>query len=76
MLAAHLYELPTPLTRLRPDVPPDLESVVLRCLAKVPAERYASANDLDAGLAGCQAAGTWTARDAADWWRCHGAANG
>jgi serine/threonine-protein kinase len=48
----------------------ELEAVVLRCLAKAPAERYADANDLEAALAICQAAGSWTAKDAADWWRC------
>src|SRR5262249_32001398 len=41
VLAAHLYEAPLPLTRHRPDVPNDLQTVVLRCLAKQPAERYA-----------------------------------
>ncbi len=68
-LAAHLYEPPVPPTQLRPDVPHDLEAVVLRCLAKDPAARYPDAESLEAALAGCSVAGTWSAKDASSWWR-------
>jgi len=71
LLAAHRYEPPWPLTDLRPDVPADLEAVVLRCLAKEPAGRFADADALDRALAGCACAGWWTAEDAAAWWRHH-----
>jgi serine/threonine protein kinase len=37
---------PEPPTRLRPDVPLELESVCLKCLEKEPARRYANAADL------------------------------
>jgi len=37
---------PEPPTRLRPDVPRDLESVCLKCLEKDPARRYPSASEL------------------------------
>jgi tetratricopeptide (TPR) repeat protein len=37
---------PEPLERLRPDVPRDLASVVDRCLAKRPADRWPSAGDV------------------------------
>ena len=55
-LAAHLYELPAPLTQQRPDIPADLQAVVLRCLANEPAKRYADAESLEAALSNCQAA--------------------
>ncbi|MBX3472462.1 MAG: protein kinase [Planctomycetes bacterium] len=45
-----LEEPPTPPTRERPEVPPALEALVLRCLAKEPGRRPASAADLAAAL--------------------------
>ena len=47
----HLSEVPTPPSELRPEVPHDLDSVVLRALAKEPSERYQSAEEMDADLA-------------------------
>src|SRR5512133_887495 len=47
----HLSEVPTPPSELRPEVPHDLDSVVLRALAKDPSERYQSAEEMDADLA-------------------------
>lgn len=69
LLAAHLYEAPQPLTDHRPDVPADLEAIILRCLAKDPADRFSDAASLDAALAECRTVGRWTEREAAQWWR-------
>jgi serine/threonine-protein kinase len=69
MLAAHMYEPPAPLTNRWPEVTEELEAIVLRCLAKDPAERFASAATLKKALAGCPAAGRWTEEEAACWWR-------
>jgi tRNA A-37 threonylcarbamoyl transferase component Bud32 len=46
----HLEEQPTPLRRLRPGVPPALEAVALRCLAKERWSRYQNATDLASDL--------------------------
>jgi serine/threonine-protein kinase len=46
----HLSEIPEPPSELRPEVPPDLDLVVLRALAKEPADRYQSAAAMDADL--------------------------
>ena len=43
--------MPEPPSELRPDVPHDLDLVVLRALAKDPDERYQSAEEMDADLA-------------------------
>src|SRR5262245_17192765 len=47
----HLSEVPKPPSELRPEVPHDLDSVVLRALAKDPSERYQEAGEMDADLA-------------------------
>src|SRR5438093_9374697 len=44
----HLSKVPEPPSRLRPDVPRDLDFVVMRALAKSPEERYQSADEMDA----------------------------
>ena len=46
----HVQETPVPPAQLNPDVPPDLQAVILRALAKRPEDRYATANDLRADL--------------------------
>ena len=46
----HVREAPVPPSRRNPDVPPPLEAIVLKALAKNPANRYASAQDLRADL--------------------------
>jgi serine/threonine-protein kinase len=53
VIAAHLYEVPEPLSRHRPDVPADLEAVILRCLAKVPEKRFHDVESLDRALGAC-----------------------
>ncbi len=46
----HLSEIPDPTSELRPEVPDDLDNVVLRALSKEPADRYQSAAAMDADL--------------------------
>ena len=46
----HLAETPPVPSELRPDVPADLDLVVVRALAKEPADRYQSAAAMDADL--------------------------
>ncbi|MFD7661634.1 serine/threonine-protein kinase, partial [Streptomyces sp. NPDC059788] len=46
VLHRHLYEPPVPVRRLRPDVPEQLEALVLRLLGKDPQERPADAQEV------------------------------
>ena len=46
----HLSNAPKPPSKLRPEVPPQLDKVVLRALAKNPDERYQSADEMEADL--------------------------
>src|SRR6266542_3059652 len=52
----HLEQRPEPIRSFRPDVPLELERVVLRCLEKDAAGRYASAGTLRAALAAARGA--------------------
>jgi serine/threonine-protein kinase len=46
----HLSQAPVPPSKHRPEVPRDLDYVVLRALAKDPADRYHSAEEMDSDL--------------------------
>jgi serine/threonine-protein kinase len=46
----HVQESPVPPRQLNPGLPPALEAIILKCLAKNPANRYPSAEDLRADL--------------------------
>ena len=46
----HLSNVPAPPSELNPKVPHDLDAIVLRALAKDPAQRYQSAEEMDAEL--------------------------
>ncbi len=57
------------------DVPADLEAVILRCVAKIPADRFPDVESLDQALAECAAADQWTQWQAARWWQERGQAD-
>ncbi len=50
MLEAHLSEVPEAVEKLRPAVPPALGQLVMRCLAKAPADRWQTAAEIVAAL--------------------------
>ncbi len=69
VLIAHARDPVVPPSRVRPGVPEDLERVVLRCLAKAPAERFPDAASLERALVACDCADGWDQDRAARWWR-------
>jgi len=46
LLWAHLVEAPPPVTGVRPELPPAVDDVVARAMAKAPEDRYASCHEL------------------------------
>ena len=50
IIMAHASQTPPPLRQFRPDLPPGLEAVVMKALAKEPAERYTTAGEFAAAL--------------------------
>jgi serine/threonine-protein kinase len=68
VMNAHVRDAVVPPSRHRPHIPPDLEEVVLRCLAKDPEARFHRAEELETGLSACTSASGWDARKAAAWW--------
>jgi len=69
VLIAHAHNDVVPPSQLRPGLPTDLEQVILRCLAKDPANRFQTAAELADALAACRAADNWTRAMAAQWWQ-------
>ncbi len=51
-LNKHVNVAPRPPREMRPGLPPILEEIILRCLAKRPEERYATATELASALQG------------------------
>jgi eukaryotic-like serine/threonine-protein kinase len=68
MIIAHARDPVEPPSKHNPNVPPDLERVVLRCLEKSPDDRFADAVSLARAFAGCEAASSWNDELAAQWW--------
>ena len=69
VIAHHLHTTPEPPSRRSPNpVPGDLESVILRLLAKEPDARFASARELGHALRECARRTPWAPEDASRWW--------
>ena len=68
MIARHLQSEPRPPSqRTSNQIPADLEKIVLRCLAKIPADRPQSAAELARSLESVSVRG-WSDDEAAQWW--------
>ncbi|MFO0919875.1 MAG: serine/threonine-protein kinase [Planctomycetaceae bacterium] len=68
IMVAQVSETPRPLSEVAPETPADLEQVVMRCLAKSPADRYPDPGALSAALAACRCARDWDQSHAEKWW--------
>jgi hypothetical protein len=69
LLAAHQNaEVPGP-SQLNPSIPIDLEQIVLKCLAKLPSNRFQLAGELRRALDQCSVANRWGPDEANHWWK-------
>jgi len=68
LMMAHARDPVVPPSQVCPDVPKDLEQVILRCLAKKPDERFPSVRALSEALAVCDSAADWGPNRADAWW--------
>jgi tRNA A-37 threonylcarbamoyl transferase component Bud32 len=68
VMMAHARDPVVPPSQIKPDIPDDLEQVVLRCLAKKAVERYQTVKALSEALAACRSATDWGPNRADAWW--------
>ncbi|MDF2772854.1 MAG: putative serine/threonine protein kinase [Geminicoccaceae bacterium] len=61
VLSAHLTEMPPPLESRAPDAPPALVTLVMKCLAKNPADRPQAAEEVVRALERIDLSGDWRA---------------
>jgi tRNA A-37 threonylcarbamoyl transferase component Bud32 len=68
-IVMHVHAQPDlPSRRTDLPIPPELEALVLTCLAKDPADRPATADELGSRLAAVPLERPWTTERAKDWW--------
>ncbi|WP_422926462.1 serine/threonine-protein kinase [Singulisphaera sp. PoT] len=68
IMIAHARDPVVPPSQINPEIPQDLEKVVLRCLEKSPNDRFADVKELSRALAACAAGADWDADKSDEWW--------
>ena len=72
LLLHHVHTPPNPPSaRTELPIPPELDRLVLSCLAKNPDERPQSASELSHRLAEIEVVNAWTNERAREWWNRH-----
>ena len=72
MLLHHAQTTPVPPSQVSElPIPRAIDEIVMRCLAKSPDDRPASALDLEAALSGVAFDRPWTQERAREWWELH-----
>ncbi len=72
LLVMHAHEAPVPPSeRVDREIPPRLEDIILRCLAKTPEGRPQSALALSEELAAVSIEKEWTPQRAIEWWEAN-----
>jgi serine/threonine-protein kinase len=72
MMMKHVNDTPEPpSSRSEQHVPPELDAIVMACLAKKPDDRPRDVVELARQLAACPLPEPWTQQRAARWWAAH-----
>ena len=72
VIAAHIRDQPVaPSQRSELPIPPELDAIVLACLAKNPADRPQTAEELQARLNEVPLQASWNQKRAMGWWSVH-----
>ncbi len=64
---AHASKAVKPLTEINPEVPAELEAIILKCLEKKPEDRFSTVEEMSLALSQLQLK-EWTQAQAAEWW--------
>ncbi len=72
MVQAHVSAVPPRVTEFAADVPPELDAIIDKCLAKKPEDRIQDARSLRKALETVCGDQGWTDEDAREWWKSHG----
>jgi DNA-binding NtrC family response regulator len=71
LLLQHVSKQPLPPSEFRPDLPLELEELVLRCLAKDPSDRPLDSLELGKQLASLPLDVVWDNAQASQWWKAN-----
>ncbi len=72
VMIAHASQDVVPPRQVNPDLPGELEEIVLRCLEKDPDHRFQDVSALRRALGELVLSDRWSSDLASEWWTCHG----
>jgi serine/threonine-protein kinase len=72
VMIAHASQEVIPPRQINPELPLELEEIVLRCLEKNPDHRFQDIQQLRRALGELVLADRWSSDLASEWWTCHG----
>ena len=72
VMIAHASQEVAPMRQINPEIPVELDDIVLRCLEKDPEHRFQDVPALRAALRDVVVDDAWSSERAAEWWSCNG----
>ncbi len=72
VMIAHASQEVVPPRQINPEIPQELEEIVLRCLEKDPEHRFQDVPALRSALRDVALDEVWSSDLAAQWWSCNG----